>query len=95
MFIPEVNKRQKSTGSNEDVFLIIDNAPSHLSETLSQREDEKFNAIFLPFNVTSILQPMYQGVIEAFKRYYRKHIIRMLLLGEENNEDTILQLYKK
>lgn len=93
VFIPEVKKHQMEIGDTGNVLLVIDNAPSHPSNLSLEREDGKFKVIFLPPNVTSVLQPMDQGVIEAFKRYYRKALLRSVLIGQEENK-TILQIYK-
>ena len=41
--------------------------------------DGKITANFLPPNVTALLQPMDQGVLEAIKRVYRKSILRDLV----------------
>ncbi|XP_053960531.1 jerky protein homolog-like [Anastrepha ludens] len=49
--------------------------------------------IFLPSNVTSVFQPMDQGVIETFKRYYKKALLRNVLIGQEEDK-TILEIYK-
>jgi len=38
--------------------------------------DGKITAKFLPPNVTALLQPMDQGVLEAIKKVYRKSILR-------------------
>lgn len=94
VFIPEVKKNQEKTGNTGKVLLIIDNAPSHPSEMLLESEGGKFNVLFLPPNVTSVLQPMDQGVIEAFKRFYRKQLLRMLLLDLETNAESVQTIYK-
>ncbi|XP_023237333.1 jerky protein homolog-like, partial [Centruroides sculpturatus] len=83
VFIPEVKKHQLITGNSGNVLLLIDNAPSHLG---------KFKVVYLPPNVIPILQPMDQGVIESFKRYYRKALLRMIIIGEKC-EKTIQQVY--
>ncbi|KAK9704280.1 DDE superfamily endonuclease [Popillia japonica] len=44
-------------------------------------------------NVTSVLQPT--GVIETFKRFYRKQLLQMLLLDMENGEESVLISYFK
>ncbi|XP_054745991.1 jerky protein homolog-like [Anastrepha obliqua] len=93
VFIPEVKKHQIETGDTGNVLLVIDNAPSDPSNLSLEREDGKFKVIFLPPNVTSVLQPMDQGVIEAFKRYYRKALLRSVLIGQEEDK-TILEIYK-
>ncbi|XP_054734765.1 jerky protein homolog-like [Anastrepha obliqua] len=49
--------------------------------------------IFLLPNVTSVFQPMDQGLIEPFKRYYRKALLRSVLIGQEEDK-TILEIYK-
>lgn len=40
---------------------------------------------FLPPNVTALIQPMDQGVIETTKRLYRKKLIMFLLEQQEAN----------
>ena len=52
------------------VLLIIDNAPCHPDENELVVGDLK--TIFLPPNVTSILQPMDQQVLQQIKRQYKK-----------------------
>lgn len=95
VFIPEVKKHHEKTGSTGKVLLLIDNAPSHPSDVVLSSHDGKFNVLFLPPNVTSVLQPMDQGVIETFKRFYRKQLLQMLLLDMENGEESVLSSYKK
>ena len=41
--------------------------------------DGKITAKFLPPNVTALIQPMDQGVLESIKRVYRKSILRDLV----------------
>ena len=70
------------------ILLFIDNAPSHIIENLS-------NVIvkFLPANTTSVLQPLDQGIIKAFKARYRKH--QMCTLVSQMNEcETVGELCK-
>ncbi|XP_067139686.1 jerky protein homolog-like [Centruroides vittatus] len=92
VFIPEVKKHHLKTGNSGNVFLLIDNAPSHFSNISLERENGKFKVVYLPPNVTSILQPMDQGVIECFKRYYRKALLRMVIIGRKC-EKPIQQVY--
>lgn len=74
-------EKQTEEGRNEKVLLILDNAPSHPSEDVLNSVNENFKVLFLPPNVTAILQPMDQGVIEQTKRHYKKSVLRLLLNG--------------
>ena len=71
-FIPSVKAHQLKNGKREKTLLLLDNAPTHPSCDILNEKDEFIKVMFLPPNVTSLLQPMDQGVIETFKRYYRK-----------------------
>ncbi|CAG9584542.1 unnamed protein product [Danaus chrysippus] len=93
-FIPEVKKRQKKIGKEGNVLLVLDNAPTHPSAELLERENKKFKVKFLPPNVTSLLQPMDQ-VIETLKRLYRKQLLRRLLSVDEDNVEVVVSFFKK
>lgn len=95
IFIPEVKKHQKSLGKEgSKVLLIVDNAPTHPTAELMERENGQFTTIFLPPNVTSLLQPMDQSVIETMKRHYRRQLLRKLLV-EGEDEECVLSNRKK
>lgn len=94
-FIPEVQKFQKDVGKEGNVLLLLDNAPTHPSAETPTRENGKFTVKFLPPNVTSILQPMDQSVIETFKRLYRKQLLRRLLSAESSEVETMLKFFKE
>lgn len=95
IFIPEVKKHQAETGENGKVLLIVDNAPSHPPKESLERENGLFKVLYLPPNVTSIIQPMDQGVIEAFKKFYRKQLLRRLLMTDDNNAETLITIFKQ
>lgn len=82
VFVPCVKQRQREENSTGPVLLLLDNAPAHPSVDIFE-EYENFKVMFLPPNVTSLIQPMDQGVIETLKRNYRKILLRRLLLGDE------------
>ncbi|XP_054746758.1 jerky protein homolog-like [Anastrepha obliqua] len=88
--LPHVKKYQKKINKKGNVLLLLDNAPTHPSESLLERENGRFKALFLPPNVTSLLQPMDQGIIECMKRLYKKQLLRKLLLADENEEGTLI-----
>lgn len=93
VFIPEIKKRQMQHGQREKTLLLLDNATSHFISDTSNEEDQFIIILFLPPNVTSLIQPMDQGVIESFKRRYRKDLIRKFLFGKENED--VIELHKK
>ena len=45
--------------------------------------------MYLPANTTALVQPMDQGVLESFKRRYRKSLLQRLLLEDEENRSII------
>ena len=53
---------------------LLDKVLSHPSEEILNIDDD-FKIMFLLSNVTAILQPMNQGVIEKLKRLYKKQVI--------------------
>ncbi|XP_049304080.1 tigger transposable element-derived protein 6-like [Bactrocera dorsalis] len=74
---------------NRKVVLFIDNAPCHKVTDLVL---ENVKIEFLPANTTSILQPLDQGIIHAFKVYFRQILIRKQLLAIEkglSNKDFV------
>ncbi|CAD6216098.1 GSCOCG00011289001-RA-CDS, partial [Cotesia congregata] len=61
------------------ILLIVDNCPAHCKV-----DNLKFiKLVFLPPNVTSVLQPMDQGVIKSLKTHYRKLLVVHLLQSFE------------
>ena len=48
-------------------LLLLDNAPGHTVDLDSSSTGIKVEVVFLPQNTTSLLQPMDQGAIAAFK----------------------------
>lgn len=85
LFVPQVEKFLAGTGLPKKAILLIDNAPSHPSE-LKKGDIE---VRFLPPNVTSLIQPLDQGVIETFKRHYRVLLLRTILQDCETNNKLI------
>lgn len=78
-FVPEVKESFKSLGLPEGTkaILLLDNCKAHppVDELISGN----IVATLLPPNVTSLIQPMDQGVIQNFKCFYRRSFIQSLL----------------
>lgn len=76
-------------GQNREVLLIVDNAPGHAVRRMSN-----VKLLFLPPNVTSELQPLDQGIIQAFKLQYRGLMLRWMLTNLDDC-DRATELSKK
>lgn len=65
-FVPHVKNFLDEKKLPHKALLLIDNAPSHPDESVLSVGEIK--AMFFPPNVTSLIQPMDQGVISAFTK---------------------------
>uniref|UniRef100_A0A8C6UUK7 DDE-1 domain-containing protein n=1 Tax=Neogobius melanostomus TaxID=47308 RepID=A0A8C6UUK7_9GOBI len=68
-FIPEVKHYLREKGLEFKVLLLVDNAGGHAA-------DLSYDGVqieFLPPNTTSLIQPMDQGIIRAFKALYTRN----------------------
>lgn len=89
-FVPAVKCFLKKKKLPQKAVLLLDNAPSHPSE--DELEKDGIKAKFLPPNVTSLIQPMDQGVIENIKRRYRKRLLQFLIEGIDDGAEVIQHL---
>uniref|UniRef100_A0A8C4QHC6 HTH CENPB-type domain-containing protein n=1 Tax=Eptatretus burgeri TaxID=7764 RepID=A0A8C4QHC6_EPTBU len=76
-FVHEVQKYLASKSLAFKVLLILDNAPSHPENIHFAHPNVE--VLFLPPNTTTLLQPLNQGVIAAFKTYYTRRTFRHIL----------------
>ena len=67
-FVPFVQKKLQESGRELKALLIMDNCSAHPDEELLISRDGLVKGMFLLPNVTSLIQPMDQGVLEALKR---------------------------
>ena len=63
---------RKMIRQSRKVLLFLDNATSHPDIKL-----KNINIVFLPPNVTSVSQPLDQGVIQNFKIKYRQLVMKI------------------
>ncbi|GFX67900.1 tigger transposable element-derived protein 1 [Trichonephila clavipes] len=89
-FVPEVEAYMKEKYLDFKVLLIVDNAASH-----PQLEHPNVQLVFLPPNTTSLIQPLDQGIIAIFKKYYIKTThddIDELLVDDALSDNGIIDL---
>ena len=84
-FVPLVKKYLADKSLSPRALLVLDNAPSHPTASTLASEDGDITCLFLPPNVTSIIQPMDQGILENLKRRYKRELLRKLLLHSEED----------
>ena len=68
--VPTVHDELSKVGLPPKAVLVLDNCPAHPDAEELIRDDGNIFAHFLPPNVTSLIQPMVQGVLIALKRRY-------------------------
>lgn len=90
-FVPAVKKFCFDNNLPPKAILFIDNAPSHPDKNMLVSGDIKVE--YLPPNVTSILQPLDQNVLQNVKAGYRKKLLTRLIEDDENS--TIPEKLKK
>lgn len=73
---------------NKKIVLFVDNASCHKTPHLTNIVVQ-----FLPPNTTALIQPLDQGIISAFKAYYRQIIVKKQISALERDM-TIREFYK-
>ena len=92
-FAPYVCKELTSLGLENKAVLVLDNCPAHPDAEYLVSDDGKIIALYLPPNVTSLIQPMDQGVLVALKRHYKRKLLQRLVI-EDDNGASIPQFLK-
>lgn len=90
-FVPKVEIFLKDRNLERKALLLLDNAACHPDEEQLSSGDIK--AYFLPPNVTSLAQPLDQGVLENLKRNYRKKLLGKLI--EDLEEKGVTECLKE
>ena len=92
LFIASVKERMSS--KTDKFLLILDNVPCHPSLNFLNVIDPQFQVVFLPPNVTALVQSMDQGVIESMKKHYKANFLKALVLLETVKSQDIKTFYK-
>ncbi|XP_050545073.1 jerky protein homolog-like [Daktulosphaira vitifoliae] len=87
-FVPAVEKFNKKQNLSKNALLIVDNCPGHPIDDLNHRF---IRVMFLPPNVTPILQPMDQNVIQTVKMHYKKSLLYKVL----STDDCVMKSLKE
>jgi len=88
-FIPQAKMYLSNLGMEFKVLLLMDNAGGHPLD-LSY---EGVQIEFLPANTTSLIQPMDQGVIRAFKALYIRNALQNLVEAMDSDDNFSLRAY--
>ena len=88
-FVPYVRMKLKALGQECKAVLVLDNCSAHPDASELVCDDGKIIVKFLPPNVTSLIQPMDQGVIETVKRSYKKKLLRGVIIADDRGESII------
>ncbi|GBL92607.1 Tigger transposable element-derived protein 2 [Araneus ventricosus] len=91
-FVPSVKKHLKSQKLPIKALLVLDTALSHPSE--QELNYGNIQAVFLPPNMTTWIQPMDQGIIESVKRRYRRKLLTALS-KEDGKSTSVINLVKQ
>lgn len=76
------------------VVLITENALGHPASVVEYGDN--IQVVFLPSNMTSLLQPVDQGVVATFKTYYAQLLKQNLVEGADvNREASRRELWKR
>ncbi|XP_046616864.1 jerky protein homolog-like isoform X1 [Neodiprion virginianus] len=89
-FVPTVSDFLREKGLPQKAMLLIGNAPSHPSTEVLTVGD--ITTRFLPPNVTSLIQPMDQGIIENVKRRYRNKLLMHILNDQCDGKELVESL---
>ncbi|XP_023223549.1 tigger transposable element-derived protein 1-like [Centruroides sculpturatus] len=90
-FVPDVENYLKKKNLAFKVLLILDNAPSHPIDL----NHSNVEIAFLPGNTTSLLQPLDQGIIAAFKSYYIRKSFELILEKINSTDITVSEVWKQ
>ncbi|UYV61950.1 hypothetical protein LAZ67_1007149 [Cordylochernes scorpioides] len=89
-FVPEVENYMKEMGLEFKILLILDNAPGH-----PNLEHPNIKVVFSPPNTTSLIQPLDQGIISTFKKYYVKFTFQFIFDKLESDTITVTEVWKQ
>ncbi|XP_033613726.1 COX assembly mitochondrial protein 2 homolog isoform X1 [Fukomys damarensis] len=91
-FIPQAKEYCGRNNISFKILLILDDAPGHPQHIGTIHPDVK--VVYLPLNTTTLIQPMDQGAIAAFKAQYLRHTFAQAVKATESGQ-TLLEFWKE
>ncbi|XP_023565087.1 COX assembly mitochondrial protein 2 homolog isoform X1 [Octodon degus] len=90
-FIPQAKEYCRQNNIAFKILLILDDAPGHPRHIGTMHPDVK--VVYLPLNITTLIQPMDQGAIAAFKAQYLRQTFAQAVEATESGQ-TLLEFWK-
>lgn len=95
IFVPRVRQFSTETGIEPKALLLLDNCTAHHFEDNLVSDDGLIRVAFLPPNVTPLIQPMDQHVIQAIKLKYRDLLHNEVTFGNMDSVQHLKQINLK
>lgn len=90
-FIPQAREYCRQNNISFRLLLILDDAPGHPQHIGAMHPDVK--VVYLPLNTTTLIQPMDQGAIAAFKAHYLRQTFAQAVKATESGQ-TLQEFWK-
>nr|XP_017197868.1 COX assembly mitochondrial protein 2 homolog isoform X1 [Oryctolagus cuniculus] len=90
-FIPQTREYFRQNNIPFKILLILDNVPGHPQHIGDMHPAVKM--VYLPLNTTTLIQPMDQGAIAAFKAYYLRRTFMQAVEATESGQ-TLREFWK-
>lgn len=90
-FVPQVRRFLKQKGLPQKALLLLDNAPSHPPAENLVSDDGKILTVYMPPNVTALIQPMDQNVIRLTKLFYRRSLLSTIVASDSNDISAVIK----
>ncbi|XP_050300542.1 jerky protein homolog-like [Anthonomus grandis grandis] len=78
-FVPEVKSFLQSKNLPLKAVLLLDNAPSHPPAEELKTSDGHIFVVYMPPNVTPLIQPLDQNILRITKLFYRKGLLSSIV----------------
>lgn len=92
-FVPAVRRYAAKRNISPSAILLLDNCSAHHFNDELVSDDGLIRVFFLPPNVTTMIQPMYQNVIQNVKLRYRDKLL-LETMGMDQDDDAEERLAK-